>query len=103
MQYGPPSGYGQGAFDRDFKQPAAYKSPPPQQYPAPDYRPSFDTGSVFVPQSKYLQEEMKKSTFAKDFNYAPPSTSKPMQMNSNFQGMSMPQPQPYEMKPEHPK
>jgi hypothetical protein len=87
-------------YERDFKQPSAYAPPVPQQYPSHDFKSSFDPNSMFVPQSKYLQEEMKRNNFVKDFNYAPPSMSKPMQMNSNFQSMSIPQPQPYETKPE---
>lgn len=104
MQFPSAPNYGQSSYDRgDYKQPAAYKAPTPQQYPMHDFRSNFDSNSVFVPQSKYLQEEMKKNSFGKDFNYAPPSSSKPAPMNQNYPSMAMPQPQPYEMKPEMPK
>lgn len=103
MQYGHSTGYTHTGYERDAKPPTQYKAPAPQQYPMPDFRPTFDSSSVFVPQSKYLQEEMKKNTFSKDFNYATPSAPKPMSMTPSFGGIAMPQPQPYEMKPELPK
>lgn len=103
MAYPTTTSFNSNLYERDFKMPTTFAAPAPQQYPAADFRSNFDPNSVFVPQSKYLQEEMKKNTFGKDFNYAPPSTSKPMSMGSGYQGMSIPQPQAYDMKPEMPK
>jgi len=103
IAYAAPSTFIQPSFERDYKQPSAFKAPVPQQYPMSDYRPSFDSSSVLVPQSKCLQEELQTNTFGKDFNYAPPSSSKPMQMAPAYQSMAMPQPQAYDLKPETPK
>lgn len=93
------SGFTQNTYERDFKSPPAFSMPPPHQHPSTDFRQNFDSSSVFVPRSKYLQEEMKNN-FSKDFSYPSGSAPKPMQMNTNFQNMPMPQPQSYDLKPE---
>lgn len=83
----------------DFKMPTTYNPPAPAQYSATDYRSTFDANTMFIPQSKYLKEELK-NTFGKDFGYAGPSASKPSQIQSSYSMMSIPQPQKYEPKPE---
>ena len=92
IPYQASSSINQNYYEKDFKIPQPYTTSIPQQFPLPEYRSTFDTNTMFVPQSKYLQEEMKKSSYTKDFNYAPPAP-KPMAMPSSYGGMSVPQPQ----------
>lgn len=99
IPYQASSSLNQNYYEKDFKVPQAYAPPIPQQFSIPDYRPTFDTNTMFVPQSRYLQEEMKKNAYSKDYNFTP-SAPKPMSMNSGYSGMSIPQPQKYEPKPE---
>ena len=87
-------------YERDFKSPNQYSAPTPQQYPATDFKSNNYLNQGFVPRSKYLQEEMKMNDFGKDFGYTPAPAPKPMQMNSNFGNMQIPQPACYEAKPE---
>ena len=98
MYYQGSSNLNQNLYDRENKQPASYNPPTPHQYPMPDYRSNFDPNSMFVPQSKYLQEEMKKNNFGNNYNYTMPNSNKPAQMSQNYQSMGMPQPQQYDMK-----
>jgi hypothetical protein len=100
MPYQGATNTNQPAYDMDYK-PSSYASPPPQPYNMPDYSSGIDTGSMFIPQSKYLQEEFKNN-YGKDFGsgYAPKPQPKSMQMDPSYQNMNMPQPQKYEPKPE---
>ena len=99
IPYQASSSLNQNYFDKDFKVPPTYAPPMPQQFPIPEYRSTFDANTMFVPQSRYLQEEMKKSAYPKDFGFTP-SAPKPMTMSSGYGGMSIPQPQKYDPKPD---
>lgn len=99
IPYQTSSSINQNYYEKDFKVPPAYAPPLTQQFSLPEYRPTFDANTMFVPQSRYLQEEMKKSAYSKDFNFTPTGT-KPMTMSSGYSAMPIPQPQKYEPKPE---
>lgn len=85
------SGMTQNYYEMDYKAPSYPTTTAPQPYSIPDYSSMLmDTNQMFVPRSKYLQEELK-------------SQSKAMQMEPTYQNMTIPQPQKYSMKPEMPK
>lgn len=72
-----------------------------EHYPTPKYSSRFDASApMFVPQSKYLQEEMKKSSMGKDSSYQQVAASKPTSFPADIQSMGIPQPQKYEPRPE---
>ncbi|CAI2376240.1 unnamed protein product [Moneuplotes crassus] len=90
MAYPSSTGFNQASYDTEFKSSTNFQAPTPQQYTAMDMRNNFETSAPasFVPKSKYL------STLTSQ------NTSKPTNMSTNFQNMSVPQPQSYENKPE---
>jgi len=99
IPYQASSSLNQNYYDKEYKVPLTYSNSIPQQFPLPEYRSTFDANTMFVPQSKYLQEEMKKNAYSQGLNYGPPAP-KPMAMGSGYAAMSAPQPQKYEPKPE---
>lgn len=103
MPYQSSAGMSQNYYETEYKPPTSYVSAPPQPYTMPDYSSMMDSSIMFVPQSKYLQEEMKKTSYGKDFGYASSTSMKSSTADQSYQSMSIPQPQKYDMKPEIPK
>ena len=105
MQFG--NNMNQNLYEMDYK-PSSYAPSQPQSFAMPDYSHVLDTNSMFIPQSKYLQEELKNN-YAKDFgnnSYMPKTHHRPTTIEpSSYQGLNIPQSQPqkFDMKPEMPK